>query len=161
MTDTKSNAIASVSLTLGNAQIKCEGPIFFLRDGMVDVAKQALRVLDESGALHIPSESGGATLPELSISTIAAEVGCKSGPDLVLCALAKFLLADGSKNGTMLQIREEMRQAGAFFKKSYTANLHKTLARLVKNGRIRDQGKNIYALSPQEEAKFRSAFGVS
>ena len=156
-----SNDEVKISLRAGNVKLKCEGPVAFINDGMLDTAKQALKMLDEFGVLQVASKEMVEALPELSTSAIAAKVGCKSGSELILCALAKLQLGDGKAKATMREIRDEIREGGPFFKASYSANLHKYFPALVKSGRIVQHSKNVFVLSPEEEARFRSSLGVS
>ena len=91
----------------------------------------------------------------LSTSTIATILGAETGSELALAAAAKISLMDGREELKRQAILDEMRLAPAFYKKTFSNNLTKSLGRLVKQDRLRLTGPEVYAISAKEKASLK------
>ena len=84
--------------------------------------------------------------PGMSVKTVAAKLGIKSGPELILAAALR-LSRSGVANISRAKLLEEMKQATGYFKTNHTSNLSKSLLTLVKDGKLQETAKDTYALS--------------
>jgi len=78
--------------------------------------------------------------------TIAAGLVVKSGTDLVLAACLKSSRQNKPQYGRK-EILDAMKEATGYSKGSYTNNLSTALSTLVKQGKLLEQAKEVYALS--------------
>ena len=77
----------------------------------------------------------------------------KTGPELVICALARLQLQLGKSAPNRTEILAEMKSATSYFKENMTGNLSSSLSSLVKTKRINQIAKDTYALSASERKK--------
>lgn len=84
-----------------------------------------------------------------STATIAAKMKANSGPDLVIAACTHLTLIKNRETFERKEIIEEMKTATHYWKQSYLSNLSKNLGNLVKSEKLRDVGKDRYALAAQ------------
>jgi hypothetical protein len=91
--------------------------------------------------------------PAFSTETIAAHLDAKTGPELVICALARLQLQLGKSAPSRTEILAEMKSATSYFKETMSSNLSSSLSSLVKAKRINQIAKDTYALSATERKK--------
>jgi hypothetical protein len=157
--------VAKIKLKVGSIELEYEGDPSLLVGGI-----EAL--LETMGGLAIPSTAeystpqsdsifpsvetnfniGSATNAGINISTntVAAHLEAKSGPDLVLCAMAQLEIVQGKTSSSRSDILTEMKSATNYYSESIRSNLSSSLATLVKNKRINQISKDTYALSASE-----------
>lgn len=93
----------------------------------------------------------------LTTSTAATKLGVKSGTDLAIAAA--YVLHDGSKETfSRNELNQEMKSAKSYFKEVYRKNLSSSIATLVKQGKLLDQGSETYALSVGTKAELDKKF---
>ena len=89
--------------------------------------------------------------PAFTTNTMAAHLDAKSGPELLICAMARLEIAQGKATSSRSDILAEMKSATTYFKDTMTSNLSYNLASLTKAKRINQQAKDIYSLSASEK----------
>lgn len=92
-------------------------------------------------------------------SSLAADLQAKSGSDLALAAAARLTLGLGRQSFSRKDLLDEMRSASAYYAKSYSSNLTKTLNFLVKDKRFREVGKGTYSLSAETKKELEGKIG--
>ncbi|MDP4538703.1 hypothetical protein Q9K01_03590 [Qipengyuania sp. DY56-A-20] len=81
-----------------------------------------------------------------STNTVAKLLDVKTGPDLILAAVAKKILVDGDATVSRQAIISEMRGATSYYKKTYTSNLSNYLDNLTKADSLRLISEGVYGL---------------
>ncbi|MCF6292821.1 MAG: hypothetical protein L3J04_05440 [Robiginitomaculum sp.] len=87
----------------------------------------------------------------VTTNTIASATNAKTGVDLVIAAVARLQLAQGSAIVTRKEIGEEIKTATTFYKATYLGNLSAYLSSLTKSGRLNLMAKDTYSLSASEK----------
>lgn len=155
--------VARIKLKVGSMELEYEGDPSFLTGGI-----EALLVTMGGLASKMPEELAPSTSPiqtqivqgstplatsttfALSTNTIAARFEAKTGPELVICAMAQLELVQSKASSTRAEILAEMKSATSYYNDGFSSNLTKTLSNLTKSKRINQITKNIYALSATE-----------
>lgn len=91
-----------------------------------------------------------------STNTIAAHLDAKSGPELVICAMAELELVQGRPSSSRTDILAEMKSATTYYKATMSSNLSGSLSRLVKDKRINQIAADTYALSANERKQLEA-----
>lgn len=139
--------MAKVSIRSGDIAIEYDGPEEFLKEQLSELIK-AVNSLKPSVAKRAGGTSASSVAQDgsaLSVSTIAQKLGVDNGPDLIVAA-AMSLGGAGTDSFTKKQLRARIKEATGFYKASYAANFDKSVARLVKKGRLHHNGGDSYAL---------------
>ena len=154
---------AKIRIKVGTMELEYEGDPAFLTGGI-----EALLVTMGGLAANVPAEvlpmppkqtvNGSIEpaqvhngSPAFTTNTIAAHLDAKSGPELVICAMARLEIAQGKATSSRSEILAEMKSATTYFKETMTSNLSSSLAGLTKTKRINQQAKDIYSLSSTEK----------
>ncbi|MBI1218484.1 MAG: hypothetical protein GC186_08035 [Rhodobacteraceae bacterium] len=160
---------AKIKLKVGSIELEYEGDPAFLKEGlesllvtMTDLAKIAP---SEEPAMEQEQE---ATVPrektvkppnghQLSTSTLAAHLGAKTCPELVVCALANLELIQGKSGAVRKEISDQMKSATAYYKSSMQGgNLTTALSNLTKAKRINDIGSGRFSLNATERTSLEA-----
>lgn len=156
---------AKIRLKVGSIELDYEGDPAFLKDGlesllvtMTDLAKVAPveevseALLDHSSVNGGSNGSTGAL--NLSTNTIAARTGSKSGPEILLCAMAQLELVQGKEESSRSEILEEMKKAKSYFDENMRKNMTNHLDSVVKSKKVNQHGTDKYSLSASERKSF-------
>ena len=92
----------------------------------------------------------------LSTNTIAAHLDAKTGPQLVMCAMAQIELIQGKASSSRHEVISEMKNATTYYKQTMVNNLSTSLSGLVKAKRINQIAKDTYALNAAERKQFEA-----
>ena len=148
---------AKIKIKVGSLEVEYEGPPSFLTTGIDSLLDKmgdlAGRIPEESVVVEgarVEAQSAPATEPktrELSTNTIAAQIGCDTGPDLIICAMAQLEIVQGKSGSSRSDISKEIRNASNYYNLNMTSNLTKNLKNLVDARKILERGKGHYALS--------------
>lgn len=153
---------AKIRIKVGSMELEYEGDPAFLTGGiealLTTMGDLAGRVPEETSAVDDSNLSaGGSTSPQFkngafsfSTNTIAAHMDAKSGPELIICAMAQIELVQGKSQSNRSDILVEMKNAPTYFKETMRSNLSASLNNLVKAKRINQVGRDTYALSAAE-----------
>lgn len=142
---------SKIKIKLGPIEVEYEGSEKFLKEELPELIKTVSELYKTS---NIKTESTDPSLnppgksPSLKITTgsIAAKIGCKNGPDLIMAACTSLTLVQKTENFTRKQILDEMKKATGFYKSSYNANLSQNLQQLVKDQKIIETSSGYYCL---------------
>ena len=160
-------SVAKIRIKVGSMELEYEGDPSFLTGGiealLTTMGGLASQVPEETPlpevAAPVPpangnGNSGGAPAGSgqftFSTNTIAAHLGAKGGPELVICAMAELELVQGKASSTRQEVIAEMKNATTYFKQTMVSNLTSSLSGLVKAKRINQIAKDTYALSATE-----------
>ncbi|MBL0372618.1 hypothetical protein JJB09_11320 [Rhizobium sp. KVB221] len=162
---------AKIKLKVGSIELEYEGDPAFLKEGlesllitMTDLAKVAppeenISVDDEDSSDQSGAGNSGGL--QLSTNSIAAHLDVKSGPELVISALAHLQLAKSVSGASRKQMLFEMQSATSYYDKNMSKNLTSAISSLVKAKKVNQLGADKYALSASElknlEAKLANA----
>ena len=161
----KSSGYLRVRLRVSWLEIEYEGSPEHIRDHvfeLVDHVSSAqfedarpISIGDSVGSLRTDSSSHTKSSSDLSTSTIASILSAKTGTQLALAASAKLRISDGKPQFVRKDILDEMKSAPAYYKRTYSSNLTKSLDSLVKADQLRTIGAGVFALSAKEEERLR------
>jgi hypothetical protein len=145
---------ASFLLRLGQIELQCSGSEAFLS---AQLPQFLTYIAQNRSAAETPTQGAGASsgtnqvsagvksVSALSVSSVAAKLASKSGPDLIIAACLR-LTRDGQKTFSRQQILDEMKAASSYYRTSYMSNLTKYLSTLIQGGKLLEQAKDQYAL---------------
>jgi hypothetical protein len=146
---------SKLRIRIGEVEIDYEGTEEFLKQELPALLKTAMELHKAAGASpgsKIPGGADGgkkdqAGVGSVTTGTIAARLKAKSGPDLLIAAAAQLTLVAGKTTFSRQELLTEMQNATAYYKKSYSNNLTKSLSGAVTDGSLQETAKNTYALS--------------
>ena len=156
-----SDDTAKIRLKIGQLEVEYEGRASFLQDGLFNLMEKMVGFYAEHKAsilaAPLPAQTNGAgptgSLGELghSTNTIAGHLDVKTGPGLVIAAAAHLGLVEKKNTFTRQEINDEMKSATTYYKESMSGNLSKSLDTLVRDKRLNQTAKGVYALSATEK----------
>ncbi len=144
---------SKLRIRIGEVEIDYEGTEEFLKQELPSLLKTAMELHKAAGgsAASKTSGTGGkkeqAAVGSLTTGTVAARLKAKSGADLLIAAAAHLALVARKETFSRQQLLTEMQDATAYYKKSYSNNLSKSLSGAVTDGKLQETAKNTYALS--------------
>lgn len=153
-----------IKLSLGGLHLEYEGDETFFK---AEVANFILGVAPYAGASQTKlsssptpasekaTDQAGKPIPKHSTDTVAKLLSAKTGPELILAAVAKKILVDGQDTVDRVTITAEMKKASSYYKKTYLSNLSNYLDGLTKADSLRLVSENVYGLP----AKMRESLG--
>lgn len=173
MTDSTPH-LAKIKLKVGSMELEYEGDPDFLTGG-IEALLETMGGLAAKAPTEMPpppaptatpqpaSANGGAApttsqiaAVSFSTNTIAAHLDVKTGPELIICALAQLELAQGKPSSTRSEIIAEMKGATTYYNGSMASNATKYLSSLTKAKRINQIAKDTYALSANERKQLEA-----
>jgi hypothetical protein len=92
--------------------------------------------------------------------TIAQILNVKTEMDLILAAAMKFHLVDNKETFNRQDILKEMQTAQSYYRASYLNNATKYLKKLVREGKLRENAPDLYALSANTKKELRHNIGL-
>lgn len=166
--------VSKVKVKVGSMELEYEGDPEFLTSG-IETLLEAMKGLASkapaetapppaSAAMLQPASSNIGAIPTLaqggavsfSTNTIAAHLDAKSGPELIICALAHLELVQGKSSSTRNEILTEMKGATTYYNGNMSSNMSKNLGNLTKAKRINQIAKDTYALSASERRQLEA-----
>lgn len=147
---------SKINIKLGPIEVGYEGSESFLKDELPALLK-AVSELYQTSKNSLAAEESQEAQPkdaapkngklQATTGSIAAKLGVKSGPDLILAAAARLTLVQGNETFSRQRLIEEMKTASAYHKASYVKNLSAYLNVLVKDGKLNEPTQGNYALT--------------
>lgn len=142
-----------LKLTMGGLQLEYDGDEAFFKTEIATflgvVSKYASAapppITRKSQTDPEASKLDGA-VPNHSTDTVAKLLNAKTGPELILAAVAKKILVDGDSTVDRSTITAEMKKATSYFKRTYQSNLSNYLDGLTKADSLRLVSENVYGL---------------
>lgn len=146
---------------MGSMELEYEGDPSFLTEGiealLVTMSDLSARVPPETPPLvsnNAPtSASTSAGAYNFSTNTIAAHLDAKTGPELLICAMAQLELVQGKASASRTEILGEMKSATSYYNEGFRKNMTNSLQSLTKSKRINQIATDSYALSSAEKKK--------
>jgi hypothetical protein len=154
---------SKIKIKLGAIEVEYEGSETFLKEelpqllsAVSDLYAKSRTVLESPSSSQntsvnsqagLNANSGSTPKLEATTGSIAAKLGCKSGPELVMAAAARLTLVLQATTFARQKIIDEMKTASAYFKATYVSNLTVSLNNLVKDGKLNEPSKGHYALT--------------
>lgn len=160
---------AKVRIRVGVIELEYEGSPEFLGEGLAGLIQQVAELSRSSPLVELPQQSAVAEqssaeqsivgpLPlTLSTSSIAARMDAKTGPDLILCAMAHLELVKGLTSYERKTILDEMRSASGYFTTNMSGNCSSYVANLVKAKKVNEISTGKFCLSASERKKIEAA----
>jgi hypothetical protein len=146
---------SKLKIKIGPVEVEYEGEEKFLKEEL-PVLLKAVSALSQCNVLssdfenekqETPSKTQGHQNKQLSTSTIAGKLSCKTGADLIEAAAYHLVTVTGAGSFSRSDLIKEMRSAKSFFKKSYVSNLSNILKRLVNPGkRLNEVSSDTFSL---------------
>jgi hypothetical protein len=154
-----------ILIQLGGFRLEHEGDEKYSKDDVKELLKLVEKFQGISASHAAPkanfdaSKIGQGNVGQdvtLSTSTIAQKIDIKTGPDLVLAASAYLTLGKGLESFSRQELLGEMKNAKAYYKTTYSGNLSRYLATLIKSGNLNQVAGDNYTIS----AKSREEIGA-
>lgn len=149
---------SKVRLRLGDVEIECEGSEEFLKQEVPTLLK-AVMELHGPPRVTPPREpakgdpGGQVKVGSLTTGSIAAKLGAKTGPDLLIAGAARLAIVLNTEPFTRKQLLGEMKSATAYYDKNYRANLSRMLKSALQDDRLTETATNSFALTPGARAE--------
>ena len=156
--DTK---LSRFRVKMGLMEIECEGTEEFLKSEVptllqtvtelyrsAPVAPSGTDDAEENPSDYSPPSNGIAG----TTRALASRLGVKTEAELAQAAAAKLDLVDGLSTFSRKQLLDEMKSATGYYKSTFSNNLSKSLATLVKDDRLREPSSEKYCLSAAAKA---------
>lgn len=154
---------SKIKIKLGAIEVEYEGSETFLKEELPQLLSAVSDLYAKSRpTLEVPSSSqntfanaatissanaGNISKLEATTGSIAAKLGCKSGPELVMAAAARLTFVLKTATFARQKIIDEMKTASAYYKSTYVSNLSSSLNNLVKDGKLNEPSHGNYALT--------------
>jgi hypothetical protein len=149
--------IAKIRIKVGTMELEYEGDSTFLTIGIDPLLEKMggllYRMPDEVASIAEPTKQSGLAnsadqrTSDFSTSTIASYAGGKTGPQLLICAMAHLEIVQSKQSSTRSEILGEMKKASGYYLESMNSNLSTTLDRLTKTKKIHKLGTEKYVLN--------------
>lgn len=154
---------SKIKIKLGAIEVEYEGSETFLKEelpqllsAVSDLYAKSRDSIDASlnqNGSRTNDKAGGNTIggsrPKLEATTgsIAAKIGCNSGPDLIIAAAARLTFVLEEPTFARQKIVDEMKTASAYYRATFLSNLTSYLNNLVKDGKLNEPSQGNYALT--------------
>jgi hypothetical protein len=156
-------SVSKMRIKMGEIEVEYEGSEDFIKQELPEILGAVSKLYQNSGlvrsaaSIPIAAQPTGTASPiqSLSVTTIAAKLPCKSGPDLILAAATR-LSRDGVTSLSRQSILDEIKLATGFYKATYRSNLSNYLLTLVKEGKLQETAKDTYALSASTKTEIEA-----
>lgn len=148
---------SKIKIKMGAIEVEYEGTEDFIKNDLLDLVSSMAEFHSQANAVNNndndrdspPGDDTGSI--QGTTGNFAAKLKCKTGPDLIIAALAHLTLVKSKKSSTRSDILTEMQSATTYYKKSYSGgNFSTNLKNLEKSGKLLEQTKNNYALQAKE-----------
>lgn len=157
---------SKIRIKLGAIEVEYEGSEAFLKEELPQLLAAVSDLHAKSGGSpltqDIPGSSdasaqgtGGKKI-EATTASIAARLQVKSGPELIMAAVARITFALGQDVCSRQNITQEMKSAASYYKKTYLSNLSNYLDVLVKDKKLNELSSGNYALTAAARADMES-----
>ena len=154
---------SKIRIKLGAIEVEYEGSEAFLKEELPQLLAAVSDLHSKSSGLrsfHSDSESNesgsaptGGKKIEATTASIAARFQAKSGPELIMAAVARITFALGQDVCSRQQITNEMKSAASYYKRTYMNNLSKYLDVLIKDNKLNEPSSGHYALTAGARAE--------
>jgi hypothetical protein len=144
-------------ITYGPIEIEYEGEEEFFRSELPNILDQLSGMpvartdngasTDANGEPEPARSASADTNIRLSTTDIAAMMDAKSSRDLATAACAHLTFVKNQDTFSRNAILDDMKSARAYYKKSFSTNLNRTLDNMAKAGELSHQGQNRFALT--------------
>ena len=142
-------------IRLGGNELNYEGDQAHFDSVVVPLLKDLNAPSTQVRSPAAPSSDSTQVTSDLGTESIAARIGTKSGPDLILAAAAKLTFTDQKSSFSGKELLAEMKTAKSFFKASYGSNFAANLSGMVKKTSLNSSGSDSYALSHEKKTELR------
>jgi hypothetical protein len=164
---------SKIKIKLGAIEIEYEGSETFLKEELPALltAVSDLYQRSHENLPPVTTATGTPTITQIPSATvinserpkiqattqsIAAKLQVKSGPDLIMAAIARLTFVEGIATIPRDRITAEMKTANAYFKPTYVKNLSGYLHKLVKDSKLNESSKGQYALTARSLQEMES-----
>jgi hypothetical protein len=162
------NMACKVGIKIGHVEINYEGDEAFFREELPKMIleishlvknKETVENLSDDTVISPGVKKIGAKKLDMSVSSIAAKIGQKTGPDLILAAAAYLTFVQKTESFSRNDLSKAMKTAPSLNKKSYVSNFATSLERLVTAQALTQNANGKYALSPSSLTKLGNLLG--
>ena len=155
-----------IRLKAGEAEVELRGSEGFVREalpGLVGLVKEMSSPeglsnddYQETPLSNIPDKQG----PAMTVNTVAARLNVTKRKDFVMASCAYLSLIKGKERFERKEILAGMKSAQNYYKEGYRKSLTELLESLVKDGKLLETKKNIYALDARAKSDLETKLGV-
>lgn len=160
---------SKIRIKLGAIEVEYEGSEAFLKEELPALLSAVSELHQKAGAsitrselTSLPAEApteaqqGQGTAIQMTTAAIASRLQAKSGSELVMAAAAHLSLAQGLKTFSRKRLTEEMKSATSVYRETYVSNLSKSLRTLLKDNKLNEPSRDVYALTHAAEQELRN-----
>lgn len=158
-----------LKIKMGHIEFEYEGDAIYDNDAVKDLFTHieslagaappgTFDVLPQLNNIEL-GEGAGDTPPEiasLSVQTVAARLGAKTGTEVAAAAAAHLQICQGKKSFTRKELLGDMQQAHGYYNQTMSSNLTKILQTLVAGKRLMTMTNDQMSLSATEIAQARA-----
>ena len=161
---------SKIKIKLGAIEVEYEGSEAFLKEELPSLLTAVADLYQKSGTAAQPETTVSATRSaqndlsdpasgsqiQMTTGAIASRLQVKSGPELVIAAAARLGIVDGQASFSRQRIIDQMKSATAYYRKTYVSNLSSSIKTLLRDGKLNEPSKDMYALTPTSDQELRS-----
>ena len=162
------NSTCKFKLQAGKLLVEYEGDAAFLIDELPRVVQELVEVAPDDIFVETTNEEpntaqnvSNVKTQHMSTNTIAGNLNAKSGPDLVMAAIAHLQLVQNRDTATRSDILSEMKKATTYYKATIGSNLSSYLNSLVRGKRINLVAEHTYALTASERSSMETLMATN
>lgn len=149
---------SKIRIKMGEVEVEFEGSESFLREELKEILSGVVELHKKTEPFKKSAKGDAASSEKNSNSSgftgttnsVAAKLGVKTGPDLIIAALGRLTIVLGQDKCSRNDIIKEMQSANSYYKKTFLGNLTGYLKTLIKEDRIREVSTGNYSLSASE-----------
>ena len=113
------------------------------------------KVQPSGNAAPLQQNSDGGAL-RLTVTSVAAKTGAKSGSDLIKAVLAHAKIVEAKPTLHRREILDSMKTATGYYKETMASNMGQYLVSVVKSGEVVECSKDTYTLNPTMLQQYES-----
>lgn len=163
--------MSKIRIKLGVVEIEYEGSDGFLKDELPGLLDKLYSIVPPASLGPLANgnsgeeQAAGVVSPVLptndvgTTSSIAADLGAKTGPDLALAAAARLTFGLDKASFTRKELLAEMQTATSYYNKNMSGNLSKMISAMIKDRALREVAKDTFALSADKRRELEGRFG--
>lgn len=161
------SSMSKIRIRMGTIEVEYEGSEEFIRTDLPNLLTSLISFHDRINEMDHSSQPDKFT--QLSnkdkvsnhgtTSSIAALIGCDSGPELAIAAAARLVFSCERDEFTRQELHEEMKTAKQYYGKNIGSNLSTTLHNLVKAGKLKETATDTYSLAKSEYSRIEALLG--
>jgi len=142
-----------IHIKVGNLEIGYEGSEEYIKNDLLSTVEKVKDMFGIEDIPQTPIQTNMQTpqqppIGQLkgTVTNVAAKLGVKTGPDLVLASALHLTSVEGCDSFTRKQLLTDMKNASGYYQQTYSKNLSQYIGRLLKKDKLNEVAKDTYSL---------------